>query len=358
MTALNERLLDGAIATAELGLAPDAAIRAAIRRLCALRLRDERSLAEMNPSSPDREAFLASMREGPIAVATRKANEQHYELPPEFFALMLGPRRKYSCCYFTDERADLATAEEAALEKTCQRARIADGQEILDLGCGWGSLSLWMAEKYPRAHITAVSNSAPQRVSIEAQAAERGLLNLTVVTADVNHFQADRNRFDTIVSVEMFEHARNHGLLLRRLAKWLKEDGQLFVHVFCHRELTYPFETAGAGNWMGRRFFTGGMMPSAELLPSLAASPDDPLRLEWRGVWSGEHYRRTADAWLANLDDQRNEAKRILAGVYGRREARRWFGRWRMFLLAVSELFGYGGGEEWFISHYRFQRRA
>lgn len=339
-------LLSLGIELVERGWVPDAITRHFMRRLCADRLRDP-----MQTTEPDRalsrERFLQSLRTGPIAPVPDLANQQHYELPAEFFTTVLGPHRKYSCCYFADEKATLGEAEAAALEQTCTRADLDDGQAILELGCGWGSLSLWMAEHYPASRITAVSNSASQRIFIEAEALRRNLHNLHVITADMNSFAPPHENYDRVVSVEMFEHMRNYAGLLQRIASWLKPDGKLFVHIFCHRTLTYPFETSGSANWMGRYFFTGGVMPSADLLTHF----DESLRVARQWEWDGRHYQRTADAWLANLDVHRHEALRILSSVYGDREAPRWFQRWRMFFLAVSELFGYADGKEWFVSH-------
>lgn len=333
----------------ERGLIPDALTRAAIRRLCRQRLREARH--GPGALAPARAAFLESLCDGPIAPLAEVANQQHYELPPELFALLLGPRRKYSCCYFADHDTTLAAAEEAALRLTCERAGIADGQQILELGCGWGSLSLWMAERYPHSQITAVSNSNSQRRSIAQAAAERGLANLRVVTADMNDFSPWGQTFDRVVSVEMFEHMRNYRLLLERIARWLRPQGALFVHMFCHREHTYPFETEGAGNWMGRHFFSGGVMPSYDLLKQFNRA----LTVTRQYAWNGGHYQRTAEAWLANLDGRRDEALRIMAVAYGPREARRWLNRWRVFLLAVAELFGFAGGNEWFVAHLLLQ---
>jgi len=335
------------IEAVELGLVPDTLTRMAIRRLCRVRLRELRN-EPGGKLDASRLAFLESMRSGPIALVPEKANQQHYELPPEFFAAVLGPRRKYSCCYFPSDRTTLSEAEDAALAVTCQRADIADGQQILELGCGWGSLSLWMAERFPNSRITAVSNSAPQRHFIEAEALSRGLTNLRVITCDMNSFSPGEQTFDRVVSVEMFEHMRNYDRLLKCIASWLRRDGKLFIHIFCHRSLSYPFDTDGAANWMGRHFFTGGIMPSVDLLNQFNHS----LTVSQQYSWSGRHYQRTAEAWLANLDARREDVLPILAAVYGTNAARRWLNRWRMFFLAVAELFGFAGGDEWFVSHY------
>ncbi|MBL9091623.1 MAG: class I SAM-dependent methyltransferase [Planctomycetaceae bacterium] len=331
------------IAALERGFVPDAVTRAAVRRLCGARLREEAGLH----GTPARRAFEESLRTGPIAPVPEKANEQHYELPAEFFELVLGPRRKYSCCCWDGPPTTLAAGEDYALSQTCERAELADGQEILELGCGWGSLSLWMAERYPQARITAVSNSHSQRTYIEARACELGLSNLRIVTADMNDFAIEAGRFDRVVSVEMFEHMRNYHALLKKIASWLRPDGKLFVHYFCHARLSYPFETEAEDDWMARHFFTGGQMPSEHLLDEFA----EHLRVEKRRRWSGRHYQATSELWLRNLDARRAEVLPILARTYGRGEARVWFQRWRVFFLAVAELFGYNGGGEWFVSH-------
>ena len=343
-------LMSFGIDAVERGLIPDVFARAAIRRLCGERLRECRR-GSSETESPEFQAFVESMRLGPIAPVPEKANQQHYELPPEFFAAILGPRRKYSSCFWPNGGTSLAEAEGASLDMTCQRADLADGQEILELGCGWGSLSLWMAERYRRSHITAVSNSALQRQFIEAEAASRGLVNVNVITADMNEFRTEPHRFDRIVSVEMFEHMRNYERLLERIASWLRSDGKLFVHIFCHRTLAYPYETDGDANWMGRYFFTGGMMPSENMLSQF--NRHMTVVEQWR--WDGTHYQRTSEAWLANLDAHRRQILPILAATYGRDEARRWLHRWRLFFLAVAELFGYANGTEWFVSHSLLQ---
>lgn len=340
-------VLELGIEAVERGLIPDPVTRLAIRGLCRQRLH-ELGHGDAERFAASRTRFHHSLRSGPIALVPEQANQQHYELPSEFFSAVLGPRRKYSCCYFGNSRSTLADAEEEALAMTCSRAGLADGQTILELGCGWGSLTLWMADQFPHSRITAVSNSTSQRLFIESQALSRGLRNVRIITADMNRFSPGVDKFDRVVSVEMFEHMRNYDELLTRIASWLRPDGALFIHLFCHRELTYPFEADGAANWMGRYFFAGGMMPSAQLLTQF----DRALQVTQQYHWNGKHYQRTAEAWLANLDLRRFEILRILTAAYGAAEARRWFNRWRMFFLAVAELFGFAGGEEWFVSHY------
>lgn len=343
------------IEAVERGLVPDFLTRWAIRSLCRHRIMESRRQA--NTVAAEQIRFVESMRSGPLALVPELANEQHYELPPEFFQTVLGPHRKYSCCFWSDESRTLADAEEASLRITCERAQIEDGMEILELGCGWGSLSLWMAEHYPNCRITAVSNSAPQRKSIEGAAKSRQLPNLRVITADMNDFAPTfrenvPTRFDRVVSVEMFEHMRNYELLLERISSWLKPTGKLFVHIFCHRELLYPFETEGDVNWMGRHFFTGGIMPSSNLLRSF----DQSMRVTQQWTWNGVHYQKTSEAWLENMDQNRRDILKILDGVYGQSEANRWFHRWRIFFLAVAELFGFAGGDEWYVSHYLLEQ--
>lgn len=290
--------------------------------------------------------FAREMTDFAIAEHTKAANEQHYELPEAFFGLVLGPRRKYSSCLYGEGAQTLEEAEIAALDETMAHAQLADGQRILELGCGWGSLSLSMAARFPNARITAVSNSHSQRGYITQAAAARGLTNLEVVTCDMNVFEAQGD-FDRIVSVEMFEHMANWEALLGRARRWLRPDGRMFMHVFSHRQQPYRFETADRADWIAQHFFTGGIMPSHGLIRHFGAHFD--VAQEWR--WSGEHYRRTAMDWLANFDAHREAVSQLMQETYGA-DAALWTRRWRLFFLATAGLFGHRGGDEWGVSHY------
>jgi len=335
----------------ERGLVPDFLARYGIRRLSAQRLKDEG--AYNLPAADDRfRTLLDGLRQSPIAIETAAANEQHYEVPTRFFELCLGKRLKYSSGFYATGSEDLDAAEEAMLALYGERAELADGQRILELGCGWGSLTLWMAQRFPQARITGVSNSRTQREHILAQAAKRGLGNVEIITCDVNRLALPEGTFDRTVSIEMFEHMRNYQHLLGNVSRWLKPGGKLFVHIFCHRSLMYPFETQGDDNWMGRHFFTGGLMPSADTLLHFQGD----LAIEQRWLLPGTHYARTANHWLENQDRNRQEVMSVLAQAYGAAEAARWNQRWRMFWMACAELFGYDGGNQWLVAHYRFSK--
>jgi cyclopropane-fatty-acyl-phospholipid synthase len=334
----------------ERGLVPDWMVRAGIRRLLRARL-GALQLHDLEAAACQAERFIASMEQAQIALLPEKANEQHYEVPAEWYALVLGPRRKYSCCLWLPGMATLAEAEQAALEATCSRAGVEDGQRILELGCGWGSLTLWIAQRYPHAHVTAISNSSSQREFIERELAAEGLANVRVVTADINRLALSQ-QFDRVVSVEMFEHVRNWRLLMARIYDWLLPGGRFFLHTFVHRAVPYAFEVQDPSDWMSRYFFSGGMMPTEELALRLQGR----LQLLQRWRWSGEHYQRTAEAWLANLDRQRADALPILRAHHGAASAELWLQRWRMFFMACAELFGFEQGREWWVSHSLFER--
>jgi cyclopropane-fatty-acyl-phospholipid synthase len=338
-------LLDRAL---ERRLLPDPLLRVGSRFGARARLRSE-SRGGVEAQEERLGALVATMREGPIAESVARANEQHYELPVEFFELFLGPHLKYSSGWWGGGFADLAGSEEAMLALSCERAGIEDGMSVLDLGCGWGSMSLWICERYPRATVVAVSNSATQRAWIESVRDRRGFGDrLSVITADVNTL-APTERFDRVVSIEMFEHMRNWEALLARIAGWLEPGGLLFVHVFSHRRLAYEF----AGTWAAERFFTAGRMPSHELL--LRFQRDLEVRETW--VVSGTHYARTLAAWLERLDSHADRARAVLAEVVGERQAARALAQWRLFLLSTEQMWGWRDGQEWMVSHYLLGRR-
>ncbi|HTT39371.1 MAG TPA: class I SAM-dependent methyltransferase [Burkholderiales bacterium] len=342
------------VALTERGVIPQRLVRSGIRRLLQQRLA-EIDAGDASAAAARSEAFAAAMADAPVALLPEKANEQHYEMPAAFFGEVLGRHRKYSSAWWPPGVDRLDDAEAAALAATCQRSRLADGQHVLELGCGWGSLSLWMAERFPASRITAVSNSHSQRKYIEAEARRRALGNLQVVTANVAAFEpSSSRRFDRVVSVEMFEHLRNWPEMFRRIAGWLEHDGYFFMHVFVHRSAPYAFEDRDASDWMSRHFFSGGMMPSDDL----ALRFQDYMRLVSRWRWDGTHYARTARAWLDNMEARRAQVWPILARTYGQEHARLWWVRWRLFFLSCAELFGHDHGQTWWVAHYLFEPRG
>ena len=334
-------------------LLPDAAIRIGIRNLLGKKLREE-THENAIVRSEALSAFIDELKRSPIAIKTADANEQHYEVPTEFFRLVLGPRMKYSSGYWPSESTTFAESEEVMLALTCERAALTDGLDILELGCGWGSLTLWMAEKYPASRITGVSNSATQKLHIEAEATRRGLSNIRIVTADMNVFEAGDSSFDRVVSVEMFEHMKNYQLLMAKIARWLRPGGKLFVHIFTHREFAYHFEGKDPSDWITRYFFEGGTMPSDDLL--LYFQDDLAIEKHWRV--SGTHYQRTSEAWLENMDAHEPTITPILERVYGKDQAAKWRAYWRVFFMSCAELWGFRAGNEWLVSHYRFAKRG
>lgn len=340
-----------ALKLAEKGLIPDALIRKGIQKLCKDRL------IEINEENCERAQsalikFIEQMQSSEIAPLPEKANAQHYEVPAIFYNYCLGVNRKYSSCYWSPETKTLDEAEQLALSQTCAHALLQDGQQILELGCGWGSLTFWMASHYPNARITGVSNSASQREYILQQANLRGLSNINIITADMNVFDTDQT-FDRIVSVEMFEHMRNYQVLYAKVARWLKSDGLFFKHIFVHRHAPYTFDVKADDDWMSQYFFSGGMMPSDDL--PLYFQDDLKIIEKWR--WDGTHYEKTANAWLENMDQNHAVLTPVLQSIYGTDDAELWRQRWRIFYMACAELFGYNQGQTWWVSHYLFSKK-
>ena len=329
----------------EKDLLPDVAIRLGIRRLLAQRIRDESAIY-------DARVYVADLKTRPLAEQTAAANEQHYEVPTAFYQFCLGKRLKYSGCLYPTGRETLDEAEELMLALYAERAQLADGQEILELGCGWGSLALYNAQKFPRARITAISNSRTQKEHIDAEAKKRGLTNLTIITCDINAFTIDAARFDRVVSVEMFEHLKNYQLLFRNIARWLKPGGLLFTHIFTHHKFSYHFVSQGPGDWMSRYFFTGGQMPAHDLFSYF----QDDLKLLQDWKVNGRHYQQTAEHWLQNMDAHKAEIHPIFADVYGPNNVTKWWSYWRIFYMSCAELWGYRDGNEWLVSHYLFKK--
>ena len=336
----------------ETGLVPDWAIRAGIRNRNRARLKRE---ARENPGIA---RYAQMLRETPVATHTAAANEQHYELPPAFFDLVLGPRRKYSSCLYPEGVSSLAEAEEHSLKASCDHADLQDGQTILEIGCGWGSLTLWMAEHFPNSKIHSFSNSVPQRDFIRGQLAARGFSNVCVETADMNIFEPDNfgwptGQFDRIVTIEALEHMKNYEVVFERFSRWLKDDGKAFIHIFVHKDKPYPFIAESDDDWMAQFFFAGGHMPARDLFDQF----DRHMKIDAKWDWNGGDYGRTARAWLDNQDANRDAIMPIMAQVYGTADAGKWFQRWRIFFMAVEELFAHGDGTEWFVTHYRLVKR-
>jgi cyclopropane-fatty-acyl-phospholipid synthase len=342
-----------ALSLADRGVIPDSCIRHGIRHLVRQRLK-EIAFRDNQTLASHKMAFIDDMARSSIAPDPEKANSQHYEVPTEFFQNVLGPNLKYSSAYWPVGGKSLAEAEEIALRNTSAHADLHDGQSVLELGCGWGSLTLWIATHYPHSHITAVSNSHSQKTYIDAKARERGLRNLRVLTCDMNTFDIEPGQFDRVVSIEMFEHMRNWQHLFNCVHRWLKTDGRFFMHIFVHRAVPYAFEVRDSSDWMSEYFFSGGMMPSDDLPLAIQS----PFRLVRRWKWDGTHYEKTANAWLDRMDAQRETLWPLFVQTYGSPHAQNWWNRWRVFFMACAELFGYREGQEWWVGHYLFENRA
>lgn len=332
----------------EQGYLPDSIVRAGIRKLCRQRLIEEKA-NDVELASERYNEFLEELKQSPLAIDTDKANEQHYEVDADFYHLALGARRKYSSSYYHGNES-LDQAEENMLALYLERGQFSDGQDILELGCGWGSITLYLAEKLPNSKITAVSNSNSQRRYIMGQCKERGFDHVEVITCDINDLKLEQ-QFDRVISIEMFEHVRNYQNLFKNISGWLKDDGHLFVHVFCHRYLMYPFIAEGDDNWMAKYFFSGGQMPAVDTFSHF----QQHLQLERRWVNSGQHYEKTSNHWLENMDKNKSKIMPIFEKTYGA-DAKLWFQRWRIFFMSCAELFGYNEGKEWLVSHYLFRK--
>ncbi|MES2455500.1 MAG: cyclopropane-fatty-acyl-phospholipid synthase family protein [Bacteroidota bacterium] len=331
---------------------PDFALRAGIKKLLKQRLDDERT-GDVETQQKAFNELLSELRNSPIAVNTADANQQHYEVPTEFYKYCLGKHLKYSSGYWNEGVSHIDTSEADMLELTCQRAELLAGQDVLELGCGWGSLSLYMSAKYPASRFTVVSNSTTQKAYIDQTARDRGISNLQVITADMNTFQIEQ-QFDRVVSVEMFEHMRNYKLLLKKVSSFLKPEGKLFVHIFTHETLAYKFEVKDETDWMSKYFFTGGIMPSNHLLFYF----NDDLTVAKNWVVNGMHYSKTSEAWLQNMDKHKAEIMPLFEKTYGKDQAVKWWVYWRLFYMACAELFGYNQGNEWMVCHYLFKKNA
>jgi len=337
------------IELAEQGKLPDSLVRYGIRRLCKQRLKDE--LIDHPEQQQQRyQKLIEELRQSPIAIETDAANEQHYEVATDFYLASLGKRLKYSCAYYPNTNTTLDQAEEHMLTLYSERAELTDGQDILELGCGWGSLTLWMAEHYPNSKITAVSNSSTQKQHIDKQCKQSGYQNVTIITADVNALELEENQFDRTVSIEMFEHMRNYKQLLGRISKWLKTGGKLFVHIFAHRNVMYPFNVKSEQDWMSKYFFTGGLMPSIDTLLHF----QDQLNLQSRWLVNGKHYEKTCNDWLVKTDQNKARIIRAFKEDYSSEEAEIWFHRWRIFYMSCAELFGLENGSQWMVAHFLF----
>ena len=334
----------------ERGYFPDFMVRMGIRKLVSQRLKEEKA-DQVELCDQRYHEFLEEIKSSALAIDIDKANEQHYEVDADFYHHALGARRKYSSCYYRGDEG-LDEAEENMLALYLERGEFVDGQDILELGCGWGSITLYLAEKLPNSNIVGISNSNSQRRYIMSQAQQRGFDHVNIITCDINDLKLSQS-FDRVISIEMFEHVRNYQNLFKNIAGWLKADGKLFVHVFCHRFLMYPFIAEGDDNWMAKHFFSGGQMPAADTFYHF----QEQLKIDRRWINSGQHYEKTSNHWLENMDRNKAQIMPIFERVYGE-DARLWFQRWRIFFMSCAEMFGYDKGRQWFVSHYLFSKQA
>jgi cyclopropane-fatty-acyl-phospholipid synthase len=330
---------------------PDFLIRFGIRRLLKVRLEEEEK-GDLESQQKHLNDYIQSLKESPVAVNTKDANEQHYEVPTEFYKYVLGKRMKYSGGLWNKDVDSLDTSEEDMLALSVERAEIKNGQTVLELGCGWGSMSLYIAEKFPKCKVTGVSNSKTQKEYIDAIAKERGLKNVKIITMDMNVFTI-ATKFDRIVSVEMLEHMKNYQSLFKRISGFLKDDGKFFVHIFTHKTFAYPFEVRDESDWMAKYFFTGGMMPSHDLF--LHFQDDISILKQW--TVDGRHYGKTSEAWLKNMDSNREKILPIFEKTYGKENITKWWVYWRVFFMSCAELWNFEEGQEWIVSHYLFAKK-
>lgn len=342
-------MIDYFIKQAEKGRVPDFLIKLGIRNLCSQRLKWIDKMGKDNLNTHNKK-WVEKLKSSPIALVPEKPNEQHYELPPKFFELVLGSNLKYSCGLWNDD-GGLDKSEHDMLKVYIERSGMKNGMDILELGCGWGSLTFFIARNFPKSSITAVSNSNDQRIYIESKCELNGINNINVITCDMNDFKIDK-KFDTVISIEMFEHMRNYDKLLKKISSFMKKNGKLFVHIFSHKDVVYPYEDRGPSDWMAREFFSGGLMPSHDLLDNF----QDDLKLEKKWLINGNHYKKTSYAWLRKMDNNKSSILKLFAETYGTNESVIWYNRWRIFFLACAEMFGMKNGNEWGVSHYLFNK--